>query len=226
VQFYLAFLLLIAVVQGMCSILDERWAMVRSVFTGLIFGALAFYSIHRWFALGKNDFGGRWYMFFSGVILYWTLRGRVDRRLTMLYLVILSGLSIWFLELRSGMIVLTTAAIFGVAMIGGLQTWLSARWVQYLGRISYSFYLVHMPIGVAAIALVMKFSSGSTAMVFVAFASAVVVAILAADLLYRFVESPAIALSKRLKHTKPKPAVEINAPIALPSATQESMCAL
>jgi peptidoglycan/LPS O-acetylase OafA/YrhL len=109
------------------------------------------------------------------------------------------GLCISFREPRTAMVLFTTLTIYASAFTGGLQTWLSGRALRYLARISYSLYLVHMTVGVATIHLVMRFTQGSNTAVLAAFAAAIIVSILTADLLNRFVEAPALCLSKRLK---------------------------
>jgi peptidoglycan/LPS O-acetylase OafA/YrhL len=53
-----------------------------------------------------------------------------------------------------------------------------------------------MTLGVTVIHLLMRFGTQSNAMVLIAFAAAVAVSILTADLLNRFVEAPAMRLSK------------------------------
>ncbi len=199
VQFYLAFLFILAMVHGARAILHKRYHGMANVITGTLFFLLLAYSVHRWFSSGRNDFGGRWFMFFTGALSYWTLAGKIDRRIFLVYILVLIGLSIGFRDAHAGMVLLTTMMIYTAAFTGGLQKWLSGRSFQYLGRISYSLYLVHMTIGVAAIHLVMKFSNGSNAAVLFAFTAAIVVSIIFADLLNRFVETPAMLLSKRLK---------------------------
>jgi peptidoglycan/LPS O-acetylase OafA/YrhL len=201
VQFYLAFLLLLAASQGVKFLLHGRYERTATAIQGTIFAALLAYSVHRWFGLGRNDFGGRWFMFFTGVLAYWTLRKRVDRRIFVGYLAVIVGLSVDLREPRAATMLVTAMVIYASAVSGGLQTWLAGRVIQYLGRISYSLYLVHMTAGVATIRLVMQFSNGSHGAAIVALGAAVAMSILLADALNRFVESPAMRLSKCFRAT-------------------------
>jgi peptidoglycan/LPS O-acetylase OafA/YrhL len=196
VQFYLAFLFLLLVLHGLRAMMRDRNHWIPAAVAGTIFTLLLSYSVYRWFSMGRNDFGGRWFMFFTGVLSYWTLAGRIDRRIFLGYIGAIIGLAILFREPRAGMVLLTTLIICASAPMGGLQSWLSGWVFQYFGRISYSLYLVHMTVGIAAIRLVMRFTHGSNASVFIALAAAIVVSVLLADLLNRFVEIPAMRLSK------------------------------
>lgn len=222
VQFYLAYIVLLAVGQSLIRRLGRSGAIVA----GAIFGALATYSLVRWFAhvnaIRYDDFGSRWFMFFAGALLYATVAGRVARGwLIALLVAIVAGSAIasgivwhddgratWrfgafgWLEPRSTTAALATLAIWLSVRTGGLQTWLSWRWLQHLGRLSYSFYLVHLPLGVATIVVVMKFSDGSIVSAYTAMAFAMFVSLLAAELLHRAVEAPAMRLSNRFKPAK------------------------
>jgi len=202
VQFYLAYLALMMILQFCLS----RFRLRKSIRVGIaavLFAPLAIYSLHRWFSINKNDFGGRWFMFFSGVVLYWTLRNRVPRAWLGLYLAVVIAFGLITREPRSIAIACTCLAIYASAMLGGLRTWLRWSPFQHLGRLSYSFYLVHMQVGVATIAIVQKFGDGSTTSVFTAAGAALVASIITAELLNRFVEVPAMNLSQRFKQSKP-----------------------
>ena len=144
-------------------------------------------------------------MFFTGVLAYWALVGRLDRKVFLGYLIAILALTVVFREPRAATTVITTLVIYGSAFTGGLQSWLGGRIFQYLGRISYSLYLVHMSAGIAAIRLVMRHSNGSNAAVFIALAVGIATSVLLADLLNRFVEAPAMRLSKRFKATDQNP---------------------
>jgi peptidoglycan/LPS O-acetylase OafA/YrhL len=202
VQFYLAYIALLAVAQQAI----RRLGRAGPILAGTIFAALVTYSLARWFAHVNveryDDFGSRWFMFFAGALLYATLAGRVSVGwLIGLLAAIVIGAAGWR-EPRAAAVALTTAAIWVAARTGGLQTWLNWRWLQRLGRLSYSFYLVHLPLGAASIVAVMKFSDGSNVAAYIAMAFAMVVSLIAADLLHRMVEAPAIRLSNRFKPAK------------------------
>ncbi|MHB8285464.1 MAG: acyltransferase family protein, partial [Caulobacteraceae bacterium] len=88
-----------------------------------------------------------------------------------------------------------------------VDAWLSARPLVWLGRISYSLYLLHVPI----ILFVLHVFYGK-APVYILLLGSVGVSLVAAELTYRFVEVPAIKLGRRLaKSTAPKTAASMQA---------------
>ena len=205
VQFYLALLFILVVASAMRTVLSDRYQKIATVVMFTSCALLLAYSLHRWFEWGKNDFGGRWFMFFTGVLAYWALVGLLDRRIFLGYLIAILALTAVFREPRASTTLITTLVIYGSAFTGGLQSWLGGRIFQYLGRISYSLYLVHITVGIAVIHLVMRHSDGSNAAVLLALAAAISTSIFLADLLNRFVEAPAMRLSKRFKAADQNP---------------------
>ena len=203
VQFYLAYIGLLAISQLAFDRLSRRAA--RPI-VGATFGALAIYSLCRWYAHVNveryDDFGSRWYMFFAGALLYATVAGRVAWGWLAAFVIAVLAAGVAYREPRSATAMLTTVAIYVAAKTGGLQTWLSWRWLQHLGRLSYSFYLVHLPLGTASIVAIAKFSDGSIVSAYTAIGFALTVSLLAAELLHRAVEAPAMRLSSRFKPAK------------------------
>jgi peptidoglycan/LPS O-acetylase OafA/YrhL len=80
-----------------------------------------------------------------------------------------------------------------------LFAWANHRFPRFLGRISYSFYLIHMPVlvGVAFAAFRVPFLYGIAGNALCVMAS-VLVAVAAASVMYRFVEAPFVEIGKRL----------------------------
>jgi peptidoglycan/LPS O-acetylase OafA/YrhL len=193
VQFYLMLLILLLSIE----MTSPRGVARLILWTA--YAVLLGYSMERWFGAGKNDFLGRWWMFFSGVLLYWAAAGRISRRLFAAYLALVAILSVRLADAH-GMAICGTVAMIGIAVAcGGLQRWLGGAVVQYFGRISYSLYLVHMTVGVAAMHLVLRCGQGMI-FTFVALGAAIVMSIAGAELLNRCVELPAVRLSQRLKN--------------------------
>ena len=82
---------------------------------------------------------------------------------------------------------------------------------HFLGSISYSLYLVHSPIGKRALNLFMRISGAqSTASRLLVIAAATGVSILAAYLLYRFVELPSQTWSARLRYHRKQPRPQLS----------------
>lgn len=94
-------------------------------------------------------------------------------------------------------------AIYVLGRTGRLGTALDFRPLQYLGKISYSLYLIHFPVAhmVTSLAEVCmdKTETFSPAMANAWLIVALAVSIAAAHVLYRLVEAPSVRLGARLK---------------------------
>jgi len=98
-----------------------------------------------------------------------------------------------------------TAAILVLARDGGLLArGLSLRPLVGLGALSNSFSLLHALAGGAALGPLLSHGAPSVGRDAVALAAALVTALLAALLLHRLVEQPAMAWSRRLR-LSPRP---------------------
>jgi peptidoglycan/LPS O-acetylase OafA/YrhL len=91
------------------------------------------------------------------------------------------------------------AALFTVAALS--ITWpKNLQPLTFLGTISYSLYLVHVPIGGRVFNIAGRFVEPGPIGTAIAMATAIAAALAAAFLLWRFVEAPAQAASRRVGH--------------------------
>jgi peptidoglycan/LPS O-acetylase OafA/YrhL len=79
------------------------------------------------------------------------------------------------------------------------------------GQLSYSLYLLHVPIGGRVVNLGERFATSLIARITVPFA-ALAISLLAAWLLYRFVEQPAQRWSSAIRYRHTRPAPELGSP--------------
>ena len=85
--------------------------------------------------------------------------------------------------------------------------WLNARAITALGEISYSFYLIHVPIMCLLATLVARLPMDPVWLSVTLLVVTLPPSLLAATLMYRFVERPGIALGRRLiERLGPRPA--------------------
>ena len=75
------------------------------------------------------------------------------------------------------------------------------RTAMFLGSMSYSLYLVHVPIGGRVVNLLKRFDQGA-AYELVVVALALLASLVAAMMLHRFVEAPAIVASRKIGQLK------------------------
>jgi peptidoglycan/LPS O-acetylase OafA/YrhL len=97
---------------------------------------------------------------------------------------------------------LTGLTVYLVARAGYLERLLDVEPVQFFGRISYSLYLVHPVVGVPFAYFFARRWAGSeptTGAALGLFAAAFAVSTVTAYMMYRCVERPSVALSRRLK---------------------------
>lgn len=199
VQFYLAYL----VVLFAGHFVGRALPRVRTRFIQVAFAILTLASVAYWFtdpnSNATNTFIGRWWMFGTGVAIYMALRRRWPTWTAVIALGGLLAIAIVRQEPLAITVAITAGVIYLAGRLGKLQTWLSWRWLQYLGRTSYSLYLVHWMAGIATLIIVQRFGDGSPTALVAGVVMALVVSLIAADLLNRAVEGPAARLAHRLR---------------------------
>jgi peptidoglycan/LPS O-acetylase OafA/YrhL len=150
------------------------------------------------------------YFFFTpllGAAAWWTLEGRLPRAAFWGYVALLAGGAAyrWHLgpcyrkTLEIAFALAAALLIYAAGRRGRLGNWLSARWMQYLGRVSYSLFLIHYPVGWLVLALGSRWDNNNPWIALAWFAAALAASIPAAELLYRAVERPCLRLSARFK---------------------------
>lgn len=186
VQFYLALVLLI----GLGQRAGKRWGTLVGVILFCVSLLLLTYhrSAHGWFL----DW---WYAFALGVATAGMLMREMHRALWAALLLAMLGLSIQ-LRSESLLAVTLTAAAIGLAgWAGKLVVWTGGPLLQWLGRISYSLYLIHFP-GPAFAKFASLHVHGRLAGAAV-FGGATAISLLCAATLHYTVERPALQWSRR-----------------------------
>ena len=196
VQFYLVLVILLGLLQRGArarSPLVRRFAAV-ALFVPLGIASLVMLATGWW---AHGWFIDWWYAFFLGAVTYWTLAGRVRTHWWVL-LFVLTTIAASLPGAAGGalVVVATAAIIFAVGRAGRLATLLDVRPLQFLGRISYSLYLVHF-LGATVAKLGARITGGSIPAAFGWFLLANVVSIVAAYVMYRLVEAPSLRLTKQ-----------------------------
>jgi peptidoglycan/LPS O-acetylase OafA/YrhL len=115
-----------------------------------VFAPVAFVSLFHWRGQENN---AQWvthflWMFFLGMTTWWA-HDRSLPRMVFLGIVAAAIMELFFdSEWRyENTVALTTAvAIYTAGQFDKLYVWLNWPWLQYIGRISYSLYLIHFPV--------------------------------------------------------------------------------
>jgi peptidoglycan/LPS O-acetylase OafA/YrhL len=136
---------------------------------------------------------------FFGVLAWWTLEKRIPAIVFWAYAALLAaGLAVCFrAEVAIGIIAGITLYCAGHS--GGIHDWLPIRSLRYLGRISYSLFLIHYPSGWLVTNIGCRVTGDNPYAAVFWLALALVGSVGAAHLLYTFVEKPSFALAERLK---------------------------
>ncbi|MEK6259238.1 MAG: acyltransferase, partial [Planctomycetota bacterium] len=140
-------------------------------------------------------------LFYLGMVTWWALDGRIPQGWywATVGFFVARLLWQWKSEVMVGLV--ASLAIFTAGRSGHLHDWLNFRWLQYLGKISYSLYLIHYAVMHVVTHAVWAALGGSPSPMLAAagLAIALVSSIGAAHLLYVWVEAPSSQWAARLK---------------------------
>ena len=134
--------------------------------------------------------------FFLGVLAFASSQDRAQRRELNGYFLAIAGALVYAWRWRLLVGALTGLLLHAADRTGLIATWPKSRIVAYLGRTSYSLFLVHYPtlllVEVLWSRLDWATTSGSLCGLFVAYGASLGVA----DIFYRYVERPAARVSR------------------------------
>jgi peptidoglycan/LPS O-acetylase OafA/YrhL len=140
-----------------------------------------------------------WNLFLLGSLLWWTIARKISPGWLIAYAAALTYASLKTDNYSVYTGLLTVAAIAIAAGVGGLTTLLGNRPLQFLGKISYSLYLLHPLIGPQIDGYITWHHRDSLTLSILCVCFSVGVCIGAAWLMQRFVEMPCVRLGKRLR---------------------------
>jgi peptidoglycan/LPS O-acetylase OafA/YrhL len=152
-----------------------------------------FNRVSSWESWAAFFFG----QFFLGVLVQRALENpRAQRSLAIYVLVVAVALAVEWRP-RLVLALATGLVLFFGGKLGALSRWPSNRVVAFMGRTSYSLFLIHFPVLIVVATLweQQEWTSPMGAVAGLVFAY--VVSIVAATLFYRFVEEPSTRLSRR-----------------------------
>ena len=172
----------------------------------LVFAPLALASLCFW---NRQDITEPWVIhfmnsFFLGMVTWWVLDRTVSPQVFATVVAIYAVQLVFQWKLENAL-ALTAALMFYVTgRMNHFHDWLTWRWVQYLGRISYSLYLIHYPVSFTLMWLGWRWcnNSPSPAQATLILSVGLVASLAAAHLLYECVEAPSGRWSTRLKHRR------------------------
>ena len=189
---------------------------LRYVVPALLVGAayIAALQTREWVLHGL--FLNYWHAFVAGVLAYYGgVRGSRTAGLLLLPLVVIMLVQApGTIEVFNSPAAVTALGLYLAGQTRGLLSRLSSGPLPFLGTISYSLYLLHVPAILVAVSLSLKlFDNSTTFGALAVFGSTIVASLLVASVFWWAIERPSHLLAKRLK-LKKKPAERAPAPPA------------
>ena len=203
VQFYALFGVGLLVAWRVWPVVMNGQTAARHRVLASLFAPLAVMSLFDWCRQPTLEpyviyfFG----LFFLGMLTWWTLDGRIPHGWYWVAVGAFVARLVWQWQTEVFVGLVASLAIFTAGRSGHLHDWLNFRWLQYLGRISYSLYLVHYSVShlVTHVAWSALGGSPSPMQSAAVLALALMISIGAAHLMYMGVEAPSSRWAARLK---------------------------
>ena len=220
-QFYLIFVLLIAASQQIFARRTAGNALpiagVWLIFLPIALACLLTFHDHLAAVWFFTDF----HTFLLGALAAWAIADKRCRHAFWLLAAAFACLTV--MRDWDATLLVATATGVGIYVLAArpqIARRLECRPLAYLGGISYSLYLLHMPIGMPVRAFVRRIVPGSALMQDIAVLAAIAASIVAAEIMYRLVEVRTVEFARRLKlrPSAPQPAIYADAqPLPAPS---------
>lgn len=202
VQFYIAFALLVWFADSLDKQLKISYArnitIITTCFVALLW-PLQWVSTVFW----QGGFIGFWYSFLAGVIICWGwLNKGFLLKTAIAYCAIVLIIGLIYKDNFVIVVAITASLLLFAGLKQKMHSWLNWAFLQWLGLVSYSLYLLHNPITGASASIARKIiSHGLFADIF-SLSIALLACLVAAYLSFLIVERPSIKWSHQVKLKK------------------------
>ena len=149
------------------------------------------------------------YSFAVGILINWYWRKELSLVCVGTFLTGVGVLSFFSEDVAFSRAVALSGLVLLVALhTGSVQTWLSSRPFQFLGRVSYSLYLVHVPILGATLLIATRVVGTGPAGYILGTIASVITSLVGAVIFWQLVEKPCVAWL-RGNRSKPTPTPKV-----------------
>jgi peptidoglycan/LPS O-acetylase OafA/YrhL len=202
IQFYLVFAVLLAVGRNNP---EARFNGRRTAIILLIAGAVSLlWPLRLGPTLPNGLFPPLWHGFLLGVGAYWSWRDRSAAPVFAAYALIIGVSAVAYTDKFSLACVVTSMSLFVMGAINRLYTACNWRWLQFLGAISYSLYLIHNPITGASFRVGYMVTGQNIYWEAIWWFASLAACIAFAWAIYRAVERPSVHLAHKVSFPKTK----------------------
>ncbi len=201
-QFYIVFAMLFFAADSIAKRtgqLHVRQVMVAIMALLALLWPLELVSVTFW----PGGFIQYWYSFLAGVLCYWASQtaGKM-RTFTLGYLLLLALCSVFVSSGFVFIVALTSAMLIYAGVQDKMGDWLTLSWVQFIGLISYSLYLLHNPLTGAISWIVHRLVTQSVIADYITLLLTIVVCVFVSWLAFLLVERPSIKWSHMISMRK------------------------
>jgi peptidoglycan/LPS O-acetylase OafA/YrhL len=205
VQFYFAFAILLVISDS--SILQSIHSQARIYLIGFVSLLSLLWPAHiTQYQLWHADFLGFWHSFLAGVLVCWGwIEGGKVRQFAIVYCATMLLIGIGFPSGFTITAAITGSLLLAAGLMGTMGTWLSWSWIQAIGLISYSLYLLHNPLTGATFSIVGKVLPFGYWTESVGIICSIVICLGASWIAFMLIERPSIAWSHSISFTRKTP---------------------
>jgi peptidoglycan/LPS O-acetylase OafA/YrhL len=142
-----------------------------------------------------------WYCFSAGLMASWVMAvpDKKHERLSVLYFLAIIAIGLYLNDLFITITGSTAMLLFVAGKFNYMGTWLNWKWLQFLGAISYSLYLLHNPLTGAAANIIRRILHPGLLTDCIVLFAVISICIFVAWLAYKIIELPSIRISHRFK---------------------------
>ena len=146
-----------------------------------------------------------WHLFGLGALSYWAVTGRVPPAAFHVALAAAAVTGVYYRDDATLAGVVTSGIFFAAARHGTLTSWLNHAPLQFLGRVSFSLYLIRYLVVTRTLNLRNHLGGELVIADLLAASPAVTLALVAAAVFYRLVERPSLDFARRFRVPRGSP---------------------